>query len=78
MKVIEALRYCHADWVVFVDLDKTGSEAFSKKMKVKNITWDRLRPVSYTHLDVYKRQIHSNPPCILIIRGMEYFYKEAI
>ena len=50
MKVIEALRYCHADWVVFVDLDKTGSEAFSKKMKVKNITWDRLRHIEWKNV----------------------------
>ena len=27
------------------------------------IRQEALYPVSYTHLDVYKRQIHRRPPC---------------
>lgn len=48
MRVIEALRYIHAEWVVFVDMDeKDYRKVFTKPMKVKNIPWDRLRRMEW-------------------------------
>ena len=39
MRVIEALRYIHAEWVIFCDLDqKDHAKVFSKRMKKDNIT----------------------------------------
>lgn len=43
MRVIEALRYIHTEWVIFADMDeKDYRKGFTKPMKIKNITWDRL------------------------------------
>ena len=48
MRVIEALRYIHAEWVIFVDMDeKDYRKVFTKPMKVKNIPWDRLRRIEW-------------------------------
>ncbi len=48
MRVIEALRYIHAEWVIFVDMDeKDYRKVFTKPMKIKNITWDRLRRIEW-------------------------------
>ena len=43
MRVIEALRYISAEWVIFADMDeKDYRKIFTKPMKVKNIPWERL------------------------------------
>ena len=48
MRVIEALRYIHAEWVIFGDMDeKDYRKVFTKPMKVKNIPWDRLRRIEW-------------------------------
>ena len=48
MRVIEALRYIHAEWVIFADMDeKDYRKVFTKPMKVKNIPWDRLRRIEW-------------------------------
>lgn len=48
MRVIEVLRYIHAEWVIFCDMDeKEYSKIFTKPMKVKNISWDRLRRIEW-------------------------------
>lgn len=62
MKVIEALRYCQSEWVIFVDLEKHGCDAFSKKMKVKNITWDKLRHVEWKNVS----SINYSDECMII------------
>ena len=48
MRVIEALRYIHTEWVMFGDMDeKDYRKVFTKPMKIKNITWDRLRRIEW-------------------------------
>lgn len=48
MRVIEALRYIHAEWVIFADMDeKDCRKVFTKPMKMKNIPWDRLRRIEW-------------------------------
>ena len=48
MRVIEALRYMHTEWVIFADMDeKDYRKVFTKPMKIKNITWDRLRRIEW-------------------------------
>lgn len=48
MRVIEALRYIHTEWVIFADMDeKDCRKVFTKPMKIKNITWDRLRRIEW-------------------------------
>lgn len=48
MRVVEALRYISAEWVIFCDMDeKEYSKIFTKPMKVKNISWDRLRRIEW-------------------------------
>ena len=48
MRVIEALRYVHAEWVIFGDMDeKDYRKVFTRPMKVKNIPWDRLRRMEW-------------------------------
>lgn len=48
MRVIEALRYIHAEWVVFANMDKKDyRKVFTKPMKTKNIPWDRLRRIEW-------------------------------
>ncbi|HIZ80695.1 MAG TPA: hypothetical protein H9722_01200 [Candidatus Mediterraneibacter pullistercoris] len=48
MRVIEALRYIHTEWVIFADMDeKDYRKVFTKPMKIKNITWDRLRRIEW-------------------------------
>ncbi len=48
MRVIEALRYIHAEWVIFADMDeKDYRKVFTKPMKMKNIPWDRLRRIEW-------------------------------
>lgn len=48
MRVIEALRYIHAEWVIFCDLDqKDHSKVFSKRMKKNNIPWEKLRRIEW-------------------------------
>lgn len=48
MRVIEALRYIHTEWVIFADMDeKDCCKVFTKPMKIKNITWDRLRRIEW-------------------------------
>lgn len=38
MRVIEALRYTHAEWVMFGDMDENDCrKVFTKPMKTKNI-----------------------------------------
>ena len=32
-------------------------------------------PVSYTHLDVYKRQIHNRPPVMLVIERTQHLLR---
>ena len=44
------------------------SEVVEKLME-KGINMSRETPVSYTHLDVYKRQVHHLPESILADRG---------
>ena len=41
----------------------TSSTMFSRQAMMRQITGmtESPRPVSYTHLDVYKRQVHSQP-----------------
>lgn len=48
MRVIEALRYMHTEWEIFADMDeKDYRKVFTKPMKIKNITWDRLRRIEW-------------------------------
>lgn len=48
MRVIEALRYIYAEWVIFADMDeKDYRKVFTKPMKTKNIPWDRLRRIEW-------------------------------
>lgn len=48
MRVIEALRYIYAEWVVFANMDeKDCRKVFTKPMKTKNIPWDRLRRIEW-------------------------------
>lgn len=48
MRVIEALRYIQAEWIIFCDLDqKDYSKTFSKRMKKNNITWERLKRIEW-------------------------------
>ena len=48
MRVIEALRYIDAEWVMFGDMDENDChKVFTKPMKTKNITWDRLRRIEW-------------------------------
>lgn len=48
MRVIEALRYIHAEWVMFGDMDENDCrKVFTKPMKTKNIPWDRLRRMEW-------------------------------
>lgn len=48
MRVIEALRYINAEWVIFCDLDqKDHSKVFSKRMKKNNIQWKRLSRIEW-------------------------------
>ena len=48
MRVIEALRYIGAEWVIFCDLDqKDHSKVFSKRMKKKNIPWEKLQRIEW-------------------------------
>ena len=48
MRVIEALRYIHAEWVMFGDMDENDChKVFTKPMKMKNIPWDRLRRIEW-------------------------------
>lgn len=53
MRVIDVLRICHSPggWVIFGDMDqKDPRKVFSKPMKIKNITWDRLRHIEYKNV----------------------------
>ena len=53
MRVIEALRYIHAEWVVFANMDeKDYRKVFTKPMKTKNIPWDRLRRIEWKWVSV--------------------------
>ena len=48
MRVIEALRYIYAEWVMFGDMDENDChKVFTKPMKTKNIPWDRLRRIEW-------------------------------
>lgn len=48
MRVVEALRYIYAEWVIFADMDeKDYRKVFTKPMKTKNIPWDRLRRIEW-------------------------------
>ena len=48
MRVIEALRYIGAEWIIFCDLDqKDHAKVFSKRMKKNNITWERLKRIEW-------------------------------
>ena len=48
MRVIEALRYISAEWVIFCDLDqKDHSKVFSKRMKKENIPWKKLQRIEW-------------------------------
>ena len=48
MRVIEALRYIRAEWVMFGDMDENDyHKVFTKPMKTKNIPWDRLRRIEW-------------------------------
>lgn len=48
MRVIEALRYIQAEWVMFGDMDENDChKVFTKPMKTKNIPWDRLRRIEW-------------------------------
>lgn len=48
MRVIEALRYIGAEWIIFCDLDqKDYSKVFSKRMKKNNIPWEKLRRIEW-------------------------------
>ena len=48
MRVIEALRYIYAEWVVFANMDeKDYRKVFTKPMKTKNIPWDKLRRIEW-------------------------------
>ena len=48
MRVIEALRYIHAEWVIFCDLDqKDHSKVLSKRMKKRNIPWETLSRIEW-------------------------------
>lgn len=48
MRVIEALRYIGAEWVMFGDMDEDDCrKVFTKPMKMKNIPWDKLRRIEW-------------------------------
>ena len=48
MRVIEALRYIGAEWIMFCDLDqKNCSKVFSKRMKKNNIPWEKLKRIEW-------------------------------
>ena len=48
MRVIDALRYIYAEWVMFGDMDENDCrKVFTKPMKTKNIPWDRLRRIEW-------------------------------
>lgn len=48
MRVIEALRYIYAEWVVFANMDeKDYRKVFTKPMKTKNIPWEKLRRIEW-------------------------------
>lgn len=48
MRVIETLRYIHAEWVIFCDLDQEDhSKVFSKRMKKRNIPWEKLSRIEW-------------------------------
>ena len=48
MRVIEALRYIYAEWVMFGDMDEDDChKVFTKPMKMKNIPWDKLRRIEW-------------------------------
>lgn len=53
MRVIEALRYIHAEWVIFCDLDqKDHSKVFTKRMKKNNISWEKLKRIEWKWVSV--------------------------
>ena len=53
MRVIEALRYISAEWVIFCDLDqKDHSKVFSKRMKKNNISWEKLKRIEWKWVSV--------------------------
>lgn len=48
MRVIEALRYIGAEWIIFCDLDqKDHAKVFSKRMKKNNIPWEKLKRIEW-------------------------------
>ena len=73
---LEILKGC-AEAVKELDIDilLTGSEAEIRRVAKENdISLDRMETVSYTHLDVYKRQVdscrarHSAAPVHAVLR----------
>ena len=53
MKQTELSRWIAIMWWI----SRKKSATFVDKMPVDSMLWSRCRPVSYTHLDVYKRQL---------------------
>lgn len=53
MRVIEALRYIQAEWIIFCDLDqKYYTKAFSRRMKKNNIPWKKLKRIEWKWVSV--------------------------
>lgn len=66
MRVIEALRYIHTEWVMFGDMDEDDChKVFTKPMKMKNIPWDKLRRIEWKWVSSIKFNENDG---ILIIR----------
>lgn len=53
--------------VIIVDLEKKGNDAFSKKMKVGNVSIERLRNIG--NRDVYNVQWSESYECFLVRIG---------
>lgn len=53
--------------IIIVDLEKKGNDAFSKKMKVGNISIERLRNIG--NRDVYTVQWSESYECFLVRIG---------
>lgn len=53
MRVIEALRYIHAEWVMFGDMDENDChKVFTKRMKKRNIPWEKLSRIEWKWVSV--------------------------
>ena len=62
--------------IIIVDLEKIGNDAFSKKMKVGNVSIERLRNIG--NRDVYTVQWSESNECFLVRIGDENRTKTSL